>query len=107
MNLRDLRYLVAVADHRHFGRAAAACHVSQPTLSIQLKKLEDRLGLSLIERTSRSVTLTEIGIDIVARARLVLEHADAIVALAGARRDTLSGHLRLGIIPTLGPYLLP
>ena len=107
MNLRDLRYLVAVADMRRFGQAAEACHVSQPTLSTQLRKLEESLGVALFERTNKSVTVTPIGDRIVERARRVLEEADAIPEIAKAGRDPMAGPLRLGIIPTLGPYLLP
>jgi LysR family hydrogen peroxide-inducible transcriptional activator len=107
MNLRDLGYLVAVADQRHFGRAAEACHVSQPTLSAQLKKLEDYLGVTLFERTNKRVTITAVGAEMVRHARLALEQEAAIKALAAARQAPLTGTLRLGIIPTLGPYLLP
>jgi LysR family hydrogen peroxide-inducible transcriptional activator len=107
MNLRDLRYLIAVAEQRHFGRAAEACAVSQPTLSTQLKKLEAFLGATLIERGGKTVTVTPMGEEIVALARQAVEQADAIVELARSRRDPLAGPLRLGIIPTLGPYLLP
>lgn len=107
MNLRDLEYLVAVADHRHFGRAAAVSHISQPTLSTQLKKLEAELGTRLIERTSRTVLLTTAGETIVERARLVLAEAAAIRTIAARTRDPRSGWLRLGIFPTLAPYLLP
>ena len=107
MNLRDLEYLVAVADHRHFGRAAAACHVSQPTLSTQLKKLEAELGTHLVERTSRTVLLTGVGETIVGRARTILADAAAIRIMAVRARNPHSGWLRLGIFPTLAPYLLP
>ncbi len=107
MNLRDLRYLVAVAEQRHFGRAAALCHVSQPTLSAQLKKLEGRLGVTLLERTNKSVTVTPLGEAVVQRARAALEQADAILEIAQAGRDPMAGPLTLGVIPTLGPYLLP
>ncbi len=107
MNLRDLRYLVALADLRHFGRAAEACFVSQPTLSTQLKKLEEELDVALIERTSRQVMLTDIGREIAARARTVLREADEIKALAKRTRDPEAGMVRLGVFPTLGPYLLP
>ncbi len=107
MNLRDLRYLVAVAETCHFGRAAAACRVSQPTLSAQLKKLEDYLGVTIFERSSKAVAVTPLGEAIVARARAALEQADAIKTLAEANRDPMAGPLGLGIIPTLGPYLLP
>ena len=107
MNLRDLRYLVALADERHFGRAAERCHVSQPTLSAQLRKLEDYLGVPLIERQPRRVSMTETGDKVVARARRLLQEADAIVELCRADRDPLAGELRLALIPTVGPYLLP
>jgi LysR family transcriptional regulator, hydrogen peroxide-inducible genes activator len=107
MNLRDLRYLVALADERHFGRAAARCHVSQPTLSAQLRKLEEYLGVSLVERQPRRVTLTEAGSRVVERARRILLEADAIVELARSDRDPLAGSLKVALIPTVGPYLLP
>ena len=107
MNLRDLRYLVAVAEQRHFGRAAALCNVSQPTLSAQLKKLEEQLGVTLLERTNKSVTVTPLGAAVVQRARAALEQADAILEIAQAGRDPMAGPLILGVIPTLGPYLLP
>jgi LysR family hydrogen peroxide-inducible transcriptional activator len=107
MNLRDLRYLVALADERHFGKAAERCFVSQPTLSAQIRKLEDYLGVSLVERQPKRVSLTETGEKIVARARLVLQEADAIVEIARTDRDPLSGALKLALIPTVGPYLLP
>ena len=107
MNLRDLRYLVALADTRHFGRAADRCNVSQPTLSAQLKKLEDFLGVTLIERQPRNVALTAVGERVVTRARRVLQDSDDIVALARASRDPLVGTLKVAFIPTLGPYLLP
>ena len=106
-NLPDLLYLVALADERHFGRAAERCHVSQPTLSAQLKKLEDYLGVPLIERQPRRVSMTETGDRVVARARRLLQEADAIVELCRADRDPLAGELRLALIPTVGPYLLP
>jgi LysR family transcriptional regulator, hydrogen peroxide-inducible genes activator len=107
MNLRDLRYLVALAEHRHFGRAAEASFVSQPTLSTQIKKLEDELGVALVERTPRKVLLTEVGREIAQRAREVLNEVDQIKAIARRTLDPESGTVRLGIFPTLGPYLLP
>ncbi|HEX4024964.1 MAG TPA: LysR substrate-binding domain-containing protein [Steroidobacteraceae bacterium] len=107
LKLKDLRYLVAVADQRHFGRAAAKCFVSQPTLSAQLRKLEQSLGVQLIERRPRHIALTEAGQEIVRRARSMLESGEAIVTLAQARRDPLAGQLRLALLPTIGPYLLP
>jgi len=107
MNLRDLRYLVAVAEHRHFGRAAEACFVSQPTLSTQVKKLEDELGVVLIERTNRQVMLTPVGERIVAQAQRVLREVNQMVDIAQAYQDPFGGEFRLGIIPTVAPYLLP
>lgn len=106
MNLRDLKYLVAVAELRHFGRAAESCHVSQPTLSTQLRKLEEFLGVTLIERNNRQVLLTPIGEKVVAQARLVLRDSDQLVKLAREARDPFGGEFRLGIIPTVAPYLL-
>ena len=107
MTLRELRYLVALADLGHFGRAAEACHVSQPTLSTQLRKLEESLGVTLFERTNRRLHVTPAGERIVAGARRVLSEADAIVALARSSTAPLAGPFDLGVIPTLGPYLLP
>lgn len=107
MNLRDLRYLVAVAEHRHFGRAAEACFVSQPTLSTQLKKLEQTLGVTLIERTNRRVMLSPEGEQIVAQAQRILVEVNSLTAMSEQLRDPLGGEVRLGIIPTIAPYLLP
>src|SRR5258706_629316 len=107
MNLRDLRYFVALADLKHFGRAAEACFVSQPTLSTQLKKFEDELGVPLIERNPRNVLLTEVGEAVVARARTMLREADEIRNIARRAKDPESGTVKIGIFPTLGPYLLP
>ena len=106
MNIRDLKYLVAVADFRHFGRAAEACFVSQPTLSMQLKKLEETLGVTLIER-GKQVMLTAAGVEIVAKAREILGQVDQLVAYAKESNDPLGGELRLGAFPTLAPYLFP
>ena len=107
MNLRDLRYLVSLAEHRHFGRAAEASFVSQPTLSTQIRKLEEELGVALVERTPRKVLLTEVGREIAQRAREVLNEVEQIRAIARRTLDPESGTVRLGIFPTLGPYLLP
>jgi LysR family transcriptional regulator, hydrogen peroxide-inducible genes activator len=107
MNLRDLRYLVAVAEHKHFGRAADACFVSQPTLSTQIKKLEDELGVTLMERTNRQVMLTPVGERIVAQAQQVLREVNHMVRIAEADKDPFGGDFRLGLIPTVAPYLLP
>jgi LysR family hydrogen peroxide-inducible transcriptional activator len=107
MNLRDLKYLVALADHKHFGHAAEASFVSQPTLSTQIRKLEDELGVALVERAPRKVLLTAIGRQIAERARGVLREVDEIRELARRTRDPEAGSVRLGLFPTLGPYLLP
>jgi len=107
VTLTELRYIVAVARERHFGRAAEACFVSQPTLSVAVKKLEEELGLQLFERGPGEVTVTPPGRKIVAQAQRVLEEASRIKDLAAAGRDPLAGPLRLGAIYTIGPYLLP
>ena len=107
MNLRDLRYLVALAEHKHFGKAADASFVSQPTLSTQIKKLEDELEVALVERTPRKILLTDVGREIATRARGVLHEIDQIRAIARRTKDPEAGTLRLGIFPTLAPYLLP
>ncbi len=105
MNLRDLTYLVALADTRHFGRAAAASNVSQPTLSGQIRKLEEFLGVVLFERDSRNLTLTPAGVAVVSESRSVLAHAQAIREISDTFRDPLAGRFRLGIIASLGPFL--
>jgi LysR family hydrogen peroxide-inducible transcriptional activator len=105
--LRQLTYLVAVADHRHFGRAADDCLVAQSTLSAGLRELEDLLGVTLVGRGKREATLTAVGEDIVERARTLLRAADELVDAARAGDRPLSGLLRLGVIPTVAPYLLP
>ncbi len=107
MNLRDLKYILAVAETRHFGRAAERCFVSQPTLSGQIKKLEDELDVVIFERTNRSVEITPVGELILNHARLALEQAEAIEQAARAHQDPLAGPLRVGAIPTLSPYLMP
>jgi LysR family transcriptional regulator, hydrogen peroxide-inducible genes activator len=107
MNLKDLKYLVALADTGHFGRAAARTFVSQPTLSAQLKKLEEFLGVKLIERQPKNVQLTEVGKQVVARARRMVTEGEEIVALARNNTDPLAGKLKIALIPTIGPYLLP
>jgi LysR family transcriptional regulator, hydrogen peroxide-inducible genes activator len=107
MNIRDLKYLVAIADHKHFGKAAEACFVSQPALSMQIKKLENLLGVQLIERTTKSAWLTAIGETITEHAREVLYRAEVLKETAKQAKNPFGGELRLGIIPTLGPYLLP
>jgi len=107
MNLQDLKYLVAVSEHRHFGRAAEACNVSQPTLSSQIKKLENDLGVKLLERTNKRVELTPVGTQILEHARQALAQAREMEAVAQSARDPLVGPLKLGVIPTLAPYLMP
>jgi LysR family hydrogen peroxide-inducible transcriptional activator len=105
--LRQLRFLVALADRRHFGQAAEACFVSQSTLSAAIQELEDNLGVILFDRTRRSVAPTGIGLEIAERARTLLRQAEDLVDVAIAAHDPLSGPLRLGVIPTIGPFLLP
>lgn len=107
MNIRALQYLVAVADHSHFGKAANACFVSQPTLSIQLKKLEDELGVQLFERNNKRVLITEVGRVIADRARDVLQSIKGIKETVQIIKNPYSGQVKMGIIPTLAPYLLP
>jgi LysR family transcriptional regulator, hydrogen peroxide-inducible genes activator len=107
IKLKDLRYLVTVADTGHFGQAAERCFVSQPTLSAQLKKLEEYLGVKLIERQPRRATLTQAGEQIVARARVILSASDEVVTIAQTYRDPLAGRLKVAMIPTVGPYVLP
>ncbi len=107
MNLRDLKYLVALADLRHFGKAAEACFVSQPTLSTQIRKLEEELGVVLVERAPRKVMLTAAGQDVVQRARRIVADVEEMKEAARRSHDPASGTLRLGVFPTLGPYLLP
>ena len=107
MTLTDLKYIVALARTRHFGRAAEACFVAQPTLSVAVKKLEEQLGVALFERAPGEVRLTEIGAQVVAQAERTLAEAARISEIANAGKDPLVGPLRLGVIPTIGPYLLP
>lgn len=107
MTLTELRYIVAVARERHFGRAAAACFVSQPTLSVAVRKLEDELGVTLFERNQHDITVTPVGERVVEQAQRVLEEAGAIREIAEQGRNQLQGELRLGVIYTVGPYLLP
>lgn len=107
MNLRALQYFVKLADVRHFSKAADACFVSQPTLSTQIRKLEEELGVQLVERAPKNILLTPVGEEIAERARLVLSDVDQIRAVARRSGDPESGTLRLGLFPTLAPYLLP
>ncbi|AHD00097.1 LysR substrate-binding domain-containing protein [Leisingera methylohalidivorans] len=107
VTLRQMRYFEALAQHRHFGRAADACAVSQPALSVQIKELEEALGVQLVERGARQVRLTSLGEDLAVRVRGVLRSVDELGELARASRDGLAGRLRIGVIPTIAPYLLP
>jgi len=107
MTLTELKYIVAVARARHFGHAAESCFVAQPTLSVAIKKLEDELGVVLFERGGSEVSVTPLGAQIVAQAERVLEQTAAIKELAKQNKDPLAGALRLGVIYTIGPYLLP
>ena len=107
MTLTELKYIVAVAREKHFGKAAEACFVSQPTLSVAIKKLEDELEVKLFERSANEVTVTPLGEEIVRQAQSVLEQAASIKEIAKRGKDPLAGALRLGIIYTIGPYLLP
>ena len=107
MNTRALKYLVTLADVRHFGKAAELCFVSQPTLSTQIRKLEEELGVQLVERLPRKVMLTRVGEEVVQRCRSILSELDAMKAIARRSRDPHSGLLRLGIFPSLAPYFLP
>lgn len=107
MNLRDLRYLQALAEEQHFGRAARICNVSQPTLSVQIKKMEVDLGVELVERSGRTVILTDVGQTILNLAKDALTSIDHIYSTAETARDPFSGQLQLGSIPTISPYLIP
>ena len=107
MTLTELKYIVAVAREKHFGRAAEACFVAQPTLSVAIKKLEDELGVIIFERGGTEISVTPLGTQIIAQAEHVLEQTAAIKEIAKRNKDPLSGPLRLGIIYTIGPYLLP
>lgn len=107
MNIRDLEYLVSLAEQKHFRRAADACHVSQPTLSGQIRKLEDELGIMLLERTSRKVLFTQAGMLLVEQARTILREVKVFREMASQQGEEMSGPLHIGLIPTLAPYLLP
>lgn len=107
MTLTELKYIVAVARAKHFGHAAEACYVAQPTLSVAIKKLEDELGVVLFERGGAEISVTPLGAQIIAQAERVLEQTAAIKELAKQNKDPLAGPLRLGVIYTIGPYLLP
>lgn len=107
MNIRDLKYLIALIDYKHFGKAAEACFVSQPALSIQIKKLEDELGVQLFERTHKSLLLTEVGMNLAKIARNILIEVEEMQEIAKLAQDPYCHELKIGIIPTIAPYLLP
>jgi LysR family hydrogen peroxide-inducible transcriptional activator len=107
ITLRQLRYFDALARHGHFGRAAEACAISQPAMSMQIKELEEALGGGLLERNARQLVLTKFGEELAQRARDILRSVDELGDFARASRDRLAGHLRIGMIPTIAPYLLP
>lgn len=107
MNFRDLTYLRALARHKHFGKAAESCHVSQPTLSVQLKKMEEDLGVTLIERSTGAARLTPIGVSVLALADEALGAVDSIRAITAEASDPFSGRFRFGSIPTISPFLIP
>jgi LysR family transcriptional regulator, hydrogen peroxide-inducible genes activator len=106
-SLRHLRHLTALYDHGHFGRAAEACHVTQSTLSASIKELEGVLETTLVDRSKRRVVFTPVGVEAVERARKIVKEAEDLVNFATALREPLSGMLRMGTIPTIGPFLLP
>jgi LysR family hydrogen peroxide-inducible transcriptional activator len=107
MNIRDLKYLIAIADHNSFGKAARACFVSQPALSMQIKKLENTLGVQLIERNNKRLFITDVGALIIQQARDILSGIEALQEIANQSKDPFCSELHIGIIPTLAPYLLP
>lgn len=107
MNLRDLEYLQALHREGHFGRAAESCYVSQPTLSAQFKKLEKEIGVSLLDRSARGVVFSEAGLAVLEKAQSILKEADGILEIGRHFKDPMAGSMRIGVIPTIGPYLLP
>lgn len=107
MNIRDFEYLVALAEHKHFRKAAEACFVSQPTLSGQIRKLEDELGTALLERSSRRVLFTDSGLQLVDQAKRILSEVKTFKDMASGQNGVMTGPLHIGFIPTVGPYILP
>ncbi|MGR5177824.1 DNA-binding transcriptional regulator OxyR [Vibrio mediterranei] len=107
MNIRDFEYLVALAEHKHFRKAAESCFVSQPTLSGQIRKLEDEIGTSLLERSSRRVLFTDAGLQLVEQAKRVLKEVKTLREMAAGQSGEMTGPMHIGFIPTVGPYLLP
>ena len=106
-SLKQLEYLVALADNRHFGKASQRCNITPSTLSAGIRDLENVLGVSLAERTKRQVLMTPVGTEIAARARLLLRGAEDVMELAASNREPMTGEMRLGVIPTISPFLLP
>lgn len=107
ITLQELKFLIAVSEHKHFGKAAESCFVTQPALSIQIKKLEDMLNATLIERTNKSVRMTELGEAVVERARLIQQEVQNIIDLSKKGSSILEGPFKLGVIPTIAPYIVP
>lgn len=107
MNIRDFEYLVALAEHKHFRKAAEACFVSQPTLSGQIRKLEDEIGLQLTERSPRKVIFTESGLQLVEQAKSILNEVKTFKDMASGHGEAMTGPMHIGFIPTVGPYILP
>ena len=107
MTLTQLEYIVALDTYRHFVLASEKCFVTQPTLSMQIQKLEEELGVKIFDRTKQPVIPTEIGASIIAQARIILREAKMIQQIINDQKDSMTGELRIGIIPTLAPYLLP
>ncbi len=107
MNLQQLEYLIAVDHYRHFAKAAESCHVTQPTLSMMIQKLEDELGLKIFDRSRQPVCPTDAGVEIINQAKVILKESDRLVEMAKTARNFIGGELRVGVIPTIAPYLLP
>ena len=107
MNIRDLEYLIAVAKNKSFIKASIECHVSQPTLSGQIKKLEDYLGEQIFERTTKNVTVTTFGKEIIDKAKIIIDKSDEIKNLSTDYRNPWHQPIKIGVIPSLGPYLIP
>ena len=106
-SIKQLRYICAVAEHRHFSKAAEACHVTQSTLSAAIQDLESQLGIVIFERSKKNVLITPLGERLVQQARIVLGDVEDFVGLAKSHNELLAGEIRLGVIPTIGPFLLP
>src|SRR5438477_2154105 len=107
MTFTQLQYIIALDIHRHFAEAALQCHITQPTLSMQVQKLEEELGTKIFDRIKQPVLPTEPGMEIIAQARKILSERDVLIDMIDAKKDIIKGELKIGIIPTLAPYLLP